>query len=292
MLLRPRSSILPRPDSVRGLRGAALLAFAVLAQIAPARGQTSVNLNPLKDGTLVDGDTYGPRDGVADKADWTFNDTANFLEGMISLTYQESPAEYRVVWEYSLSTVQYRPPVVARLQFTLRPPAVYPVPPFIPVEVVSYPCDLVESLSDFQAGPAELQSIARVVADYPTVPPPTTFRVNVSGVVNKARQVGAPGVAFRFQIENVGSDMGMQAFIKALDSDSTTKPILTLYDRLPGDFDADNAVSLTDAATLASCLAGPEQSPPAGCSLPDDDFDGDIDLTDVAAFQNQFGVTR
>ncbi|MCO6439217.1 MAG: hypothetical protein J5J06_19165 [Phycisphaerae bacterium] len=265
----------------------ALLAFGM----ADSLGAASVALNPVKDGTLVDGGEYGVFDGVADAADWTFNDSA-FLEGAISLFFGEPPREYRVVWEYNLGAVNFVPPVVARLQFSLRPAAIYvkPTPPPIPVQVVSYPADLVESLSDFQAGPAVLQGAVLVPRPYP--PPTTSFRINVSDLVNKARQDGAPGVAFRFQIEDVGSDTSMQAFIDALDSDPTTKPILTIYDRMPGDFNENDVVGLDDLPTLAACIAGPGQTPPIGCTLPDQNLDNDVDLADAAAFLMQFGSTR
>ena len=57
-----------------------------------------------------------------------------------------------------------------------------------------------------------------------------------------------------------------------------------------GDLDADGDVDLSDRAAFVACLAGPEaSSPPEGCT-PDEfaaadlDEDGDVDLADFTDF--------
>ena len=57
---------------------------------------------------------------------------------------------------------------------------------------------------------------------------------------------------------------------------------------LAGDVDLDGDVDVRDAATLVGCLAGPGESPPAGCPTADLNADGVVDLLDAAAFQSAF----
>ena len=57
-----------------------------------------------------------------------------------------------------------------------------------------------------------------------------------------------------------------------------------------GDFDHDGSWSVDDWTMLASCLAGPNVTPPAGaCDGFDYDCDGDVDLQEFAALQIRFG---
>jgi hypothetical protein len=58
----------------------------------------------------------------------------------------------------------------------------------------------------------------------------------------------------------------------------------------PGDLDADGDVDLTDFAAFQGCFNGPNRPPAEGCSAPGADFDGDqdVDLTDFAIFQSCF----
>ncbi len=62
-----------------------------------------------------------------------------------------------------------------------------------------------------------------------------------------------------------------------------------------GDVDCDCDVDLDDYDLFATCLAGPDDTtPPPGCTasefdLADTDGDGDVDLVDVAGFQQAFG---
>ena len=68
--------------------------------------------------------------------------------------------------------------------------------------------------------------------------------------------------------------------------------VAPLCEDLPGDFDDDCDVDLSDFATFARCYAGASvTTPPPGCSpeefvLTDMDGDTDVDLSDFATFAN------
>jgi hypothetical protein len=54
----------------------------------------------------------------------------------------------------------------------------------------------------------------------------------------------------------------------------------------PGDFDADGDVDLTDYAAFVGCATGPVAGEvPSGCDAFDFDLDGNIDLADFRGFQ-------
>ncbi len=58
---------------------------------------------------------------------------------------------------------------------------------------------------------------------------------------------------------------------------------------LGGDLDGDGFVTLTDWSLFEPCITGPEGLVGAGCDCADSDVDGDVDLDDLAVFQNATG---
>jgi len=242
-------------------------------------------VRPTADGTIVDGGIYGPFDGVAEAADWTFNDSGPGYEGAITLSFISIPNfESRVVWEYNLSAITVQPPVVATFRFHLRGAARFPAPP-AGVQVYSYPADLMEKLGDFSAGPAQFHGEKFVVPYQPA----TTYEINVNSLINEAL-AGSKKVAFRFQIDPGTAPDSNQAFMDALDSDPTSKPFITIYDRIPGDFDNDHDVDVHDYALFVPCIAGPNQTVVPACRQFDVDLDGDVDLADFCAFQQDVSL--
>jgi len=274
----------------RAAAGASSLtvAFLVAASVVPARG-AEVKLVPSADGTLVDGGIFGAFDGTADAADWFFNQSS--YEGSITLVRTPPQGtEYRVVWEYNLATVTLPQPVTATLTFSLRGAPRFPAEP-AEVDIYSYPADLLEKLSDFSAGPATLVTTKFVVAFQPV----TTYVANVSDVVNAAIASGVKKAGFRFQISPGTTAASSQAFMACspngtpacddiVDSDPTTKPFLTVRDRIPSDYDNDRDIDLLDYAHLAGCVLGPGVAVDADCAFFDADYDGDVDMADVRAF--------
>jgi hypothetical protein len=262
------------------------LFVVVVWSLAAASADAAQTIYPNKDGTLADGGVYGPFDGVADNADWYFNESS--YEGSITLATQtpESSLEHRVVWEYNLSSVSLTPPVSATFFFTIRGAPVYPRPD-VDVHVYSYPADLVESMSDFSSGPTELQGSVTLSPYQPA----TEFSLDVSDLVSEALSTGSDKVAFRFQVDpGTPSDVN-QAFMDALDSDPTTKPYLVIDAApVPGDTDGDGDVDLDDFASFPSCMAGPEVDVGTNCEKFDFDEDLDVDLADFALFQSYFGL--
>ena len=98
-----------RSQAARWSRGGkATVLFGVLVVVAGAGG-AAVPLPPRADGTLVDGGIYGPFDGRADAADWTFNGAG--FEGAITLQREGGlePLEHRVVAEFDLGNVLLAP---------------------------------------------------------------------------------------------------------------------------------------------------------------------------------------
>ena len=270
------------PDVKSRIAIALLVGVLVGASAGLSAPQT---LYPAKDGTLADGGIFGPFDGVADDADWFFNQSS--YEGSItrSTTTPQSSIEHRVVWEYSLSSVTLTPPVSATINFTLRGAPIFPFPD-MDVHVYSYPADLVESLQDFNRTPAVLQGVV-TVSPYQS---PTDFQIDVSDVVSAALLSGSDKVAFRFQIDPETAHTANQAFMDVLDSDVTTKPYL-LIDRAPpgpGDLDGNGVVDLDDYAGFTDCMSGPEVGYDVGCEMYDFDDDGDVDLADFSLFQSYF----
>lgn len=66
--------------------------------------------------------------------------------------------------------------------------------------------------------------------------------------------------------------------------DSITVPLA-----VAGDLDGDDQVDEADFAGLPPCFEGPDVGITPGCAAADFDMDGDIDLGDVADFQDAFG---
>lgn len=60
--------------------------------------------------------------------------------------------------------------------------------------------------------------------------------------------------------------------------------------QVPGDMDGDGDVDLTDHAAFVACLSGPNSDVPADCVLADLQNDADVDLADCAEFQNALGI--
>ena len=262
-----------------------LLAVAFFGWVSQAQlSNAAQTVYPSKDGTLVDGGFYGPFDGIADDADWSFNESS--FEGSITLsTGSRSSIEHRVVWEYNLSGVTFSPPVSATLFFTIRGAPAFPRPD-VDVYVYAYPADLQETLSDFNMGPALVQGSV-MVSPYQ---PPTEFTLDVSNAVSSALIHGENMVAFRFQIDPAAPGSTNQVFIDALDNTPTTKPYLVIDEGgpVPGDVDGDGDVDLNDFANFPACMKGPSIIATSQCQDFDFDQDGDVDLVDFSLFQSYF----
>ena len=109
---------------------------------------------------------------------------------------------------------------------------------------------------------------------------------------------GSGDGAWTFEIPAQGSGHQGETllfFLRADDSignpafDSNSEALYAIVIGLPGDWDGDGDVDLTDYAALADCLTGPEAGPPgSGCDVLDFDVDADIDLADFASFQAAF----
>ena len=252
----------------------ALTGWVLCAASAADAAQT---IRPSADGTLADGSVYGPRDGVADNVDWTFNGTS--YEGAITLS---ATLEHRLVWEYNLSSVTATPPVYATLSFTLRGAPVFPLPD-VPVQVYAYPADLQESTADFSAGEAVLQGSVTVTA----YQAPKAYTLDVSSAVNEALSSGTDKVAFRFQVDPGTSNPASQAFLDAVDTDLASKPHLTIDTAPPpspqilawrsvkthGSQGTPLAIELDPAATGAGAASEPRNG---GVQQIEVDFSGDV----------------
>ena len=237
---------------------------------------------PSADGALVDGGGYGTFDGIADSADWSFNQSS--YEGAITLSHEAaSPIEHRLVFEFNLSTVTRQPPVVAGLKFTLRGAPRFPAETAV-VQIFSYPSDLVETLSDFAAGPAELLGQVNVAPFQPE----TLFEIDVSDQVNGALDSTARRLAFRLQL--IPQTQSAQAFLDAVDTDPSTKPSVVVYDSIAGDFDHDGDLDVNDLSFLASCMSGPGMGFATGCSVCDLNGDMSVDLEDFRIFEERHTI--
>jgi hypothetical protein len=280
--------------------------FWMVMMIAGAAGmamaQQTVTIRPSYDGTLVDGGIYGTFDGIADSTDWTFNQSS--YEGAITLSTPASgmKSEYRVVWEYNLSTVSQTTPVGATLTVFLRGATIYPLPD-AQVQVYSYPADLKETAGDFAAVPSQLVGTLTVRPFQAA----TQYTLDVSNVVSQALSSGSKKVAFRFQLKADAGQTANQAFVDASDSDPSTKPYLTLGAALAplvGDLDNNRVVDDDDYAIFEACATGPaiQYSPgslQAGCSLTADgqgfiaadfDKDQDVDHADFAVLERCLSI--
>jgi hypothetical protein len=270
-----------------------LLAAATVAEawVPFARGAEQT-LSPSADGTLLDGGTQWPFDGVADEAEWAFNPEFGHYAGAITLVRTlPQGIEHRVVWEYNLATVTPAQPVTATLTFGLRGPPRFPAEP-AEVTIYSYPADLLEKLSDFSVGPTTLVT-SKSIAPFQIV---TTYVANVSDIVNAAIASGAMKAGFRFQINPGTVIQSNQAFMACsprngttcadITDDPLTKPYLTVRDRVPSDYDNDRDVDLVDYSQLAGCVLGPGIAAGIGCAFFDADYNGHVDLLDVRIFLN------
>lgn len=259
------------------LKACAWGSAAVLAAAAGLVFAAEVKITPGADGTLVDGGIYGTFDGAADAADWYFNDSS--YEGAITLIRMFPELEQRVVWEFNLGSVMFTPPVTASFTFTLRGAARFPAEP-AEIYVYSYPADGSESLADFGRAPVVLV-IAKSILPYQ---PATTYTANVNEVVNAALSSGAKKVAFRMQVSPEAVPSLNQAFMDIAETDPSTKPFVTVWDRVPSDSDDDGDVDLADYAAFRSCMQGPGNRTAAGCEVLDADWDSDVDLQDLQRF--------
>ena len=262
-----------------------------VAAVYPFPSRAVVTVYPVADGTLVDGGVFGERDGVVDRSSWEFASTGISGAVTLAMAIPASAVEQRVVCEYDLRGVSLSAPVVATLSFTARSVHVFPFPD-VPLQVYSYPADLMESPGDYSAKPVTLLGIAVV----PATQTPTSVALDVSDAVNAAL-IGGRMIAFRFQIDPNSPHASNQVFIDALDADPMTKPTLIIGSAVAGDADSDGDVDLDDFAALTDCLTGPGVLPapstPAidtfGCLwIFDRDGDADVDLEDYSAFLGSF----
>ncbi len=263
-----------------------VLFYSVLAAGAwsPAEGQQVV-VHPIKDGTLVDGDGFGPFDGVADAADWFFNGSS--YDGSIALIGETAAGgvEYRVVWEFDLEGVAPPAPVDAVLEFTLRGAPIFPFP-VVSVHVYAYAADLQETADDFSEVATAFEG--RVFVR----PSEGRFcRINVSDAVNHAILSGDNAVAFRFQIDPTTINLLNQAFIDATEADPNTKPRLLISparDPIPGDYNLDGVLDLFDFEQFDACTSVTPLSLSPACTMLDINGDANVDILDFATFQRLF----
>jgi hypothetical protein len=236
------------------------------------------DLRPRGDGTLVDGSVFGVFDGTADAADWTFNESS--YEGAITLTTDPGPGvEHRVVCEYDLSAFAAAPSIDAHLTFKLRGVARFPADA-AEVQIIAYPADLNETLSDFSAGPTILVA-TRFIQPFQSA---TSYMVDAGGAVNQLLQGGTTAIGIRFQINPDTASGASQAFMDVLDAEPGTKPVLSVTVVVPGDSDGDLDVDLDDYRVFTSCLRGPDIPATTACRRFDFDADSDVDLRDAGRF--------
>ena len=256
--------------------------FLILVCAGTSSALADQVIAPSADGTLVDGGGYGNFDGLADAADWSYNQSS--FEGAITVSHDGfADVEHRLVFEFNLSGVTIGPPVTAGLRFTLRGAPRFPAEAAI-VQVFAFPSDLLETLADFSAGPSEF--LAQV--DVAAFQPPAVFRIDVSDQVNAALATSARRVAFRFQLPP--QTQSAQAFIDAVDTDPATKPNIVVSDSLPGDLDNDGDIDLEDYAVLIDCMAGPALGFTEGCSPSDLNGDAHIDLEDLRILETRHTI--
>jgi hypothetical protein len=241
-------------------------------------GLTSVEVYPKKDGTIADGGIHGDLDGEPDAADWNFFGTG--FQGAITLT---NSLEQRLVWEYDLSTLGFAPPVSASLTFTLRGAPRWPVTD-VDVQIYSYPADLLERFDDFYSEPAVLEDFVTTTS----YQDPTEYVITVTEAVNEALQSGVNKVAFRFQVDPETPNAVNQAFLDADDAEPSTKPFITIEDRVPGDVTDDGLVDLLDYSPFYTCMQGPGTAREGICVAFDLNYDGDVDLADLKIFHLYF----
>ncbi len=256
-------------------------AACLVGTILPLTAFAAQNISPSADGTLADGGPFGPFDGIVDVADWFFNESS--FEGAITLTRPTDSApglEQRVVWEYQVPP-SFHAPLTATLSLRLRGAARFPAPP-TEVQIVAYPADSLETVSDFSVGSTV---VVRTISVAP-YQPATDYVVGVSEVVSAILDAGATAVGFRFQVNPLTPNASSQAFVDAIETDLTTKPTLRLDAAVPGDSDGDGDVDAADFHAFAGCLSGPGSSVVAVCRKYDFDLNGAVDLRDFSAFDH------
>ena len=89
---------------------------------------------------------------------------------------------------------------------------------------------------------------------------------------------------------------GLLARHQLFDQQADLDQIRQLFEDLisgptPGDLDDDTDVDLTDLAGFQDCLAGPGIAFPSGCDSVDFDGDNDVDLRDFRSFELAFTGT-
>jgi len=253
--------------------------------------QAAEYVYPVAGGTLADGGSLGPFDGIADGWNWEFGPSG--FAGAVTLTTEtpSSAVEHRIVFEYDIRRVTLSAPIHATLTFTVRGVRAFPFPD-MNLHVYSYPADLLESPNDFAAGPATLRGVFVVSA----MQEATRTTLDVSDLVASTIS-GSGKLAFRFQIDPNTPHVANQVFINTLDTDLTTIPVLTIRSALPGDVDDDGDADPADFAILMDCLGGPDarSAPTAPGVLESDcrrvfdqDGDFDVDLRDASMLLGQF----
>ncbi len=272
------------------VKGKAILLFLAVLVISaqlPSYSFAVVRVEPWwwANGTIVDDDG----DGSPDLLDDNFDGSGKESWG-VQLTYDAATndlsSESRVFFEYKLNSVSFDPPVLARLNFTLKGSTVFGVNGN--VQLYSYPSDLVATLADYSGAPAVLQGAVSVVAYQPE----TAYSLCVSDAVDVALASGAAGIGFRFQIDPASEAALNHAHVVAYDGDAvipTIKPELSIA--LLGDANDDDVVDLVDFNAIAVCLKGPGASTSPLCRSLDLDCDGHTDLFDFARFQASFTGT-
>ncbi|MCK4660838.1 MAG: hypothetical protein KAV82_15065 [Phycisphaerae bacterium] len=145
----------------------------------------------------------------------------------------------------------------------------------LPHDLIVSPITEVAYDNDFDAAPGGasdgLAPGSNVLLEGITVQPTGggTVTVSLSNVV-AAHTTGPPDGAL-FDIASIGAG----------------SVVLTVA--LPGDFNGDGDVDLTDFAQFGACMTGPDNDPVApGCDMFDFDWDDDVDTDDFGGFQVAF----
>ena len=275
-----------------GTRILKLFAALAVSALGASTARATEIVYPAADGTLVDGGLWGNYDGFADAWNWKFG-PAGFA-GAITLATETptSAVEHRMVFEYDLRSIDLATPIQATLSFAVRGVRVVPFPDVV-LHVYSYTADLIESPSDFSAGPAVLRGAITVAANQP----PKTTTLDVTELVASALHSGNKRVAFRFQIDPHTPHPANQVFLDVSDTQPASKPFLTIHSAVPGDADDDGDADLNDFAVFTDCLAGPATLPtPSRSGLSreeclrvfDHDVDEDVDAADLSTLLGAF----
>ncbi len=123
--------------------------------------------------------------------------------------------------------------------------------------------------------------------------PRLTSSLCMSPILNWSLDMGPPGMTIDAStgrvswLAPVSSPAPYTVTIRATNAVGNGSATWLLH-AIAGDMDGSGAVDLADFGSAAPCLSGPGRSWTTSCSCIDADFDGDIDLFDVAAFQIRF----